>query len=73
VGAAGAFLGDVEALIEINHIVRAGIDAELAAGALFGIDDHHPVVALIDRVEAAVGDAGRVVAVVAHIDHIGDL
>jgi hypothetical protein len=55
-GAAGAFLGQVQIVIEVNGFVRAGVDAALAAGALNRINDYQPIFSLIDR---TINFAGR--------------
>ena len=48
VRATGAFLRQVEVLVEVDDVVRAGIHAVLAAGALVRVDDHEAVFALVD-------------------------
>src|SRR5664279_3762727 len=57
--AAGAFLGEVEALVEEDGVVRAGIHTRLATGALVGIDDDEAVIPLVDSVVHGAGRHAR--------------
>src|SRR5665647_84197 len=69
-----ALLGDVQRVVEVDHVlVGARLEAELIAAALVGVDDHGPVVALVDRLDVASGDARRLVAVLADAVHVRDI
>jgi hypothetical protein len=72
VAATGAFLRDVQLFVQENKVMRAGIDAQLAAGAFYRVDDHQTIGALINCLRLAVGDAWSVVAVMAHLWDIAD-
>src|SRR5262249_27872198 len=58
-------LRDLEFLIPPDVAVRAGVNEVLAPLCLLGIDQHDAVLAFADRT-ARFGDAGGVIAVVAH-------
>src|SRR5450759_3342295 len=69
-----ALLGDVQRVVEVDHaFIRTRREAELVAAALLGVDDHGPVVALVDGVDVAGLDARGVVAVLADAVHVGHL
>ena len=59
-------------LVPPDVAVGAGVDQVLAPLRLVGIDEDDAVVAFLDRA-AALGHAGRVVAVVAHGGNVGDV
>ena len=64
--APGAFLRQVEVVVEVDHVVRAAVHAHAAAGALVRVDDHQAVFTLVERaLDGAGRDAGRLVAVLA--------
>ena len=63
-GTAGAFLGYVEVLVEVNNSVRAGVNTALAAGALHRVDDNQAVISLVDGAfYGTCRDAGSLIAV----------
>src|SRR5450759_4195644 len=69
-----ALLGDVQRVVEVDHVlVGARLEAELIAAALVGVDDHGPVVALVDGVDVTGIDARGVVAVLADAVHVSHL
>ena len=65
-------LRQLQFLIPPDVAVGTGFDQVLTPFRLDRIDQHDAIVTLLDRA-AAFGDAGRVVAVVAHRGHVGDV
>jgi hypothetical protein len=72
-GASCALLSNVQIFIEKDGVMGAGIGAELAAHALLRVDNDQPIIALIDCLGFTIGDAGCIVAMVAHFGNIGHL
>src|SRR5665811_1201947 len=68
----GPGLRQLQFLVPPDVAIGAGVDQILAPLRLDRIDEHDAVVAFFHRA-TAFGDAGRVVAVVAHRRHIGDV
>src|SRR5215204_1135572 len=65
-------LRNLEFLVPPDMAVRARLDEVLAPFRLVGIDENDAVVALLHDA-AALGQARRIVAVVAHGGHVGDV
>jgi hypothetical protein len=73
VGAARAFLGKVERLIEIDRAVRAGIHAKLTSRAFLRINDVKSVIPFIDgSFNFAFVHTGSVLTVHTHFRKIGN-
>ncbi len=72
VGAAGALLSDVEALVIVDGAIRTGINAVHTPRALLGVDDNQPVVSLVYAAfHGASRHTGGIFAVLAHHGNIG--
>ena len=72
-GAAGAFLGDIQLGIHVYDAIGAGIPALAAAAAEFGLDEYQPVIPAQDGPFRTGFDAGSLPAVAAQAGDIVDL
>jgi hypothetical protein len=69
--AASALLSDIESIIKVNGMIGTGIDAILTAGTLYGVDNHQPIVSLVDSVYRTRRYAGSIPAMVAKRYDVG--
>jgi len=68
----GAFLGDLQILVEGNDsAVRAGINTILGSRAFCRVDNHESVIPLVDRSVRAGRDAGCIITMHTHCGDIG--
>jgi len=72
-GAPAALLGYLHVLIVIDHSVGTGIQTVLLSCAFGWIDDYCPIFSLVDGITLAGFHAGSIIAVLAHVMHIGHL
>jgi hypothetical protein len=72
-GATGAFLSDVQVLVEVDYTVRAGINAIPLSGAFLRVDDYYPIVPLVYCVAPTGWDAWCFIAVHAQVRPVGHL
>jgi hypothetical protein len=70
-GATGAFLSDVQVLVEVDDTIRAGINAISMPGAFLRVDDYYPVFPFVYCVALTGWDAWCFIAVHAQMRPVG--